>query len=85
MPVLVLAISKDLDKLLEDGRLAAIASLRELCRVVVVAVHIAVVLVVTVLRAKDGRTEGTSEMVHVVLPIQRRDVGAPEGSSALVT
>jgi hypothetical protein len=36
--VLVLAVPEDLDKLLEDGGLAAIAALGELGRVVVVAI-----------------------------------------------
>jgi hypothetical protein len=48
MPVLVLAVSVDFDKLLEDGRLAAIAALGELCRVVVVAVDAPLVFVVAV-------------------------------------
>lgn len=57
MPVLVLPIAENLHKLLEDGRLAAIAPLRELSGVVVVAVDVPVVLVVAILGAKDGRTE----------------------------
>jgi hypothetical protein len=57
MPVLVLPIAENFHKLLEDGRLAAIASLRKLSGVVVVAIDIAIMLVVAVLGAKDGRTE----------------------------
>lgn len=55
--MLVLPIAENFHKLLEDGRLAAIASLRKLSGVVVVAIDIAIMLVVAVLGAKDGRTE----------------------------
>ncbi len=55
--MLVLAVPEDLDKLLEDGRLAAATPLGELCRVVVVAVDVAVVLVVAVRGPKYGRAQ----------------------------
>lgn len=54
MPVLVLAVPEDLDKLLQNGGLAAVAALRELGRIMVVAVDISVVFVVAVLGAEDG-------------------------------
>jgi hypothetical protein len=53
--VLIGTISKDFNELLENSSLAAIATLRELRRVVVVAVHLAIMFVVTVLSAKDSR------------------------------
>lgn len=53
MPMLVLSIAVDLDELLEDGGLAAIAALSKLGRVVVVAVNAAFVFVVAVGRAED--------------------------------
>ena len=46
VPVLVDSVAEDLDELLQDGSLTPIALLREFGRVVVVAVHIAFVLVV---------------------------------------
>jgi hypothetical protein len=55
VPVLIGTISKDFNKLLENSSLAAVATLRELRRVVVVAVHLAVMFVVAVLSAKDSR------------------------------
>jgi hypothetical protein len=55
--VLILPIAEYFHELLEDSRLAAIASLRKLSRVVVVTVDVAVMLVIAVLGAKDGRTE----------------------------
>jgi hypothetical protein len=84
MPVLVLAVSEDFNKLLEDCRLAAIAALGKLGRVVVVAVHLAVVLVVAVLGAKDGRAEGAGEVVNMILSLQGGDVGPSQGAAALV-
>ena len=69
MPVLILAVAKNLNKLLEDCSLAAIAPLCVLRRVVVVAVHISFVLLVAVLGSKDGWAKGTCKMVDVVLPV----------------
>lgn len=57
VPVLVLSISEYLDKLLEDGRLAAIAPLSESCRVMIMAENVALMFVVAVLGAKDGRAD----------------------------
>jgi hypothetical protein len=74
VPVLVLSIAKYLDKLFQNGNLAAVASLGELRRVVVVAVNVAVVLVVTVLRTKYRITERARKMVNVVLAVQSSDV-----------
>ncbi len=50
--MLILAISKYLDELLEDGRLAAAAALSKLGRVVVMAIHMAIVFIVAVRRAE---------------------------------
>jgi hypothetical protein len=69
VPVLVLTVAVDLDELLQDCGLTAVALLGELGRVVVVAVNAAVMLVVTVLGAEDGLAEGAGEMVDVVLAV----------------
>lgn len=68
--MLVLAVSEDFDKLFENGRLAAVTALGEFCRIVVMAVYVALVLVVTVLGAKDGGTYGTGKVLDVVFAIQ---------------
>lgn len=52
--MLILAVAIYLDKLLQDGGLTAIAALRELGGVVVVAVDLAIVLVIAVLGSEDG-------------------------------
>lgn len=83
MPVLVLAVSEDLHKLLENRSLTAVASLRELSRVMIVAVNMAVVLVVAVLGAEYGRTQRAGEMVDVVLAVECSDVGAAQSPSTL--
>ena len=44
--MLIDTVSEDFDKLLQNGGLASIALLRELRRVVVVAVHVAFVFVI---------------------------------------
>jgi hypothetical protein len=74
MPVLVLAVPKDLDKLLEDSSVAAITSLCKMRRVVVVAVDLSVMLVVTILRTKNCRTDRAGKVFNVILPIDSRDV-----------
>lgn len=53
MPMLVLPVAKDLDKLLKYCRVTSIALLGELSRVVIVAVNLGIVLVVAVLGAED--------------------------------
>jgi hypothetical protein len=74
MPMLIHAIPEDLYELLQYGCLTSVALLRELGRVVVMAVHAAFVLVVGVLGAKNGRTYRTGEVLDVVLSVQRGDV-----------
>lgn len=85
MPVLVLSVSKDLDKLLQDCRVTTIAALRELGRVVVVTVYLSVVFVIAVLRTKNRGTHRTCEMINVVLSIQSRNIGTSKRSTAFVT
>lgn len=79
VPVLVLAIAEDFDELLEDGRLAAVAALCELGRVVVVAVDAALVLIVAVRGAEDGGADGAGEVLDVVFAVEGGDVGAAQG------
>jgi hypothetical protein len=83
VPVLVLAIAEDLDKLFEDGRLATVASLGKLGRVVVMAEDGTLVLVVAVGRAEDGGTDGAGEMFDVVFAIEGGNVGASQGLAAV--
>lgn len=54
MPVLVDAIAIYLDELLEDRCLTTVAFLSKSCRVVIVAIHVAFVLVVAVGRPENG-------------------------------
>jgi len=84
MPVLVLAVTKDLDELLQDGGLAALATLGEACGIVVVAINLPIVLIIAVLCSKYRRAQGAGEVIDVVLAFQRRDVGPAECASALV-
>lgn len=83
--MLVVTVAEDLDELLEDGGMTAIASLGELSRVVIVTIDIPFVLIIRVLGTKDGRTDGAGEMFDVVLAIQSGDVRATQGAAACVT
>lgn len=74
MPVLVLPISEYLHKLLQNSRLTPITPLSELCRVMVVTVDLAIVLVVTILGAKYRRAHRAREVVDMVFLVQRRDI-----------
>lgn len=80
--MLIRAIAEDLHKLLQNGRLAAVALLREAGGVVVVAVDAALVFVVAVLRAEDGGADAAREVLDVVLAVQGGDVGAPQRAAA---
>lgn len=72
--MLILPVSKDLDKLLEDGGLAARTPLCELCGVMIVAIYLARMFVVAVLCTEHGWADGAGKMLDVVFPIQRSDV-----------
>lgn len=85
MPVLILAVSKYFDKLLEDGSLAATATLGVLCRIVVMAVNMSIVLVVAILSAEDSRAKRAGKVVDVVFAIEGRDVRTPKSSATLIT
>jgi len=85
MPVLILPIAVYFHKLLENCCLAAIAALRKLCRIMVVAVNVTVVLIIAVLRTKYCGTQGAGKMVDVVFAVQSCDVGTAQSSAALVT
>lgn len=80
--MLVLAISENLDKLLEDGGLAAVAALSKFCGIMKVAVDAAVVLVVAVLSTENGGTDGAGEMFDVVFTVEGCYVRTAEGTAA---
>jgi hypothetical protein len=84
VPVLVLAVSEDLDELLKNGGLTTVAALGELGRIVVVAVHLVIVFVVAVLGSKHGRAQGAGKVVDVILALQGGDVRSPQCAVALV-
>ena len=81
--MLVLAIPEDFNELFKDRRLTAITPLGKLGGVMVVTVHAALVLVVTIRCTKYGGTHGTREMLDVVFPVERCDVGASQSLPAL--
>jgi hypothetical protein len=83
--MLVLTISKDLDELLQDGGLAAIASLCKLRRIVIMAINFSIVFVIAVLGTKDSGTDGASEMLDMIFAVQRRDVRTPKRTPTLET
>ena len=84
VPVLVLTIPKDFDKLLQYGSLAAAAALGELRRVVIVTIYLTVVFVIAILRSKHCRAERAGEMVDMILVVEGRDIGPAKSSAALM-
>lgn len=82
--MLVLAISKDLDELFQDRRMAAITSLCKAGRVMVMTVDLSSMLIVTVLGSKNRSTRRTREVIDVILPIQSCDIGTTESAIAFV-
>jgi len=84
VPVLILAIAEDFDKLLENGILTTLAVLRKFGRIVVMAVHIAFVLIVAIFGSKLCRADRARKMLNMVLPVQGGDVGTPKGTTTRV-
>lgn len=70
MPVLVLSIPEDFDKLFQNGGLTAVTALGKPGGIMKVTIYTAVVLVVAVLRSEDGGTHGTSKVFNVVFTVQ---------------
>ena len=74
MPAFVTHVTVDLDKLLEDGAAATCAFGCKACRVVIMAVDIAVVFVIRVLRSEEGGAEGASKVFDMELLVYLRIV-----------
>lgn len=72
--MLILAISENLYKLLQDSRLAPITPLCKLCGVMVVTKDLAIMLVITILCPKDCGAYRASEVIDVVFAVQSCDV-----------
>ena len=83
--MLVLAIAEDFHELLQDCRVAAVASLGELGRVVEVTVDLAFVFIVGILCTKDRGTDRTSKMLDVVLAVESGNIGAAQSTAAFMT
>lgn len=82
MPVLIHAIAKNFNELLENSRLTAVALLCECGGVMVVAVDVAFVFVVRVLCAKDSGTNAAGEMLNVILAIECCDIRSTQRTTA---
>lgn len=81
--MLILAIAKYLNKLFQDGSLAAVTTLSKASGVVVVAIDHALVLIVAILSAEGGRADGAGEMVNVVFAIEGSNIGATKRTSTV--
>lgn len=82
--MLVLTIAEDLNELLEDGRVAAMAPLGKLSRVMEVTVDFALVLIIRILSTEYCRTYRAREVFDVIFAVQRRNVGATKSATTLV-
>lgn len=82
--MLVFPVSKYLNKLLQDCRLTACASLCKLSRVVIVTEHLILMFIVAILGPKDRWTHGAGKMLYMVFSIQGGNVRSAESTSALV-
>lgn len=72
--MLVLSVPEDFHKLFQNGSMASMASLRELGRIMIVAIHHAFMFVVTVLRSKYRGTNRTSKMFYMIFAVQGCDI-----------
>jgi hypothetical protein len=84
VPMLILAISKNLNELLQDSIMTSMTSLREPSGVMIVAIYVSIMFVVAILGAEYGWTCGASKMLNMVFPIQGGDVGSTQCISARV-
>lgn len=84
MPVLILAVAEDLDELFQDSRVTTITPLRELCRVMVMAVYVFLVFVVAILRSEDGWADRTGKMFDVVFAIEGGDIRPAESATTII-
>ena len=66
MPTFILHISIDLHKLLQDSTIAPNTFGGKPSRVMEVAVHMVLVLIVRILLSEQGGTYRTGEMLHVI-------------------
>ena len=82
VPALVALVPLDLDELLQDGRIASGAFRRPSGRVVIMTKHVALVLVIAILRPEQCRTDAASKVLDVVLLIAGGDVRPAEGGTA---
>lgn len=85
MPVLILTIAEYFHELLENCGLASIAALSKLCRVMEMAINLAVMLVVAVLCPKYSGAHGARKVINMVLPIQSGDIRSSERAIAFMT
>jgi hypothetical protein len=84
MPVLVLAVSEDFDKLLENRGLTPIAALSKPRRVMVMAINVSFVFIVAILGTEHGRANRTGEVLDMIFALQSCDVGSPKSAAASV-
>lgn len=70
VPMLVLAVTENLNELFQNGGLAPVTALSEFCGIMEMAVYAAVVLIIAVLRPKHGRTNGACEVLDVVFTVE---------------
>ena len=72
--MLILAVPEDLDKLLKYGGLAAVTSLSKGCRVVIMTIDVAFVLIIAVLCSEDCRAYRACKVLDMVFTLQSCDV-----------
>jgi len=82
MPMLVLAVSVNLHKLLQDRGPAACALDSVAEGVVVVTKDLAIMFIVRVLRPKNGRADRARKVLDMVLVIQSGNVAPSQGLTA---
>ena len=84
MPVLVLTIAEDFNKLLKNRSMASITPLSKLRGIVVMTIYIAFMLIVRVLGTEHGGTDGASKMFDVIFTIESRDVRTTKSTAAIM-
>jgi hypothetical protein len=68
--MLILTITKDLNKLLQNGVVTTMTPLRKSCGVVVMTINVSIMFVVAVLCAEYCWAYGASEVLNMILSVQ---------------
>ena len=85
MPMFVNTVSVNFYKLFQNSSLTTRTFDCKSSRVMVMAINLAVMFVIRILRTEYGRASRAGKVLNVILFIKSRNIGASKGTTALFT